>query len=198
MRLRLPSLISPPEAASPSLPPLAPALRGRLLSGLSAVTLSRIVDALRCGPGAGAEELGGKAGDLGREGGPLGVEVPVPGWRVEGCLFLCFLRADSLPLASERLGEPGRLREAEEDRWLGSFCFEGRPEGVEVPLVEVPEGGWGSLSLSFSEAVFFSSSSFLRCSSFRRSSSESSDSLYFKKLVFWKCARFERHITSSA
>ena len=119
----------------------------------------------------------GKAGDLGREGGPFGVEVPVLGWRVEGCLFLCFLRDDSLPLASERLGEPGRLREDEDECCVWSLGLEGRPEGVEVPLVEVPEDGCGGLSLSFSEVAFFSSSSFLRSSSFKRSSSESSDSL---------------------
>ena len=92
------------------------------------------------------------------------------------CFFLCFLWDDSLPLASERLGEPGRLREeADTVRLRGSGCFPGRDEGVLVPLVEAPDGGWG---FDLSAAVaFFSSASFLSCSSLRRSVSVSEDSL---------------------
>lgn len=88
---------------------------------------------------SGAEEGGGGAGERGRDAGGTGVVVPV-GWEEEGpCFFLCFLRADSVPLASERLGEPGRLRELVVDFLSGSLCL-GRPDGVLVPLVEAPDG----------------------------------------------------------
>lgn len=86
--------------------------------------------------------------------------------------FFCFLRDDSLPLASDRLGDPGRLRAS------GSPVF-GRFKGVLLPFVEVPDGGFSvvspALPLPFSAAAF--SSSFLRSSSFKRSASESSESL---------------------
>lgn len=129
---------------------------------------------------SGADESGG-AGERGREPGAVGVDVPV-GWEEERpCFFLCFLREDSVPLASERLGEPGRLRELVVDFLRGSLCL-GRPEGVLVPLVEAPDGR-SPLSLrsgrSFSVAAFFSSS-FFRSSSFRRSVSVSSDSLWVR------------------
>ena len=90
--------------------------------------------------------------------------------------FLSFFLEDSLPLASERLGEPGRFSEVEEmERWDRSGCLLGRPEGVLVPREEAPDGG---LALSFGEGTsFFSSASFLICSSFRRSASVSDDSL---------------------
>jgi len=131
---------------------------------------------------SGAEEGGGGAGERGREAGGTGVDVPV-GWEEEGgpCFFLCFLRADSVPLASERLGEPGRLRELVVDFLSGSLCL-GRPDGVLVPLVEAPDGRspvslrWGR---SFSAAPFFSSS-FFRSSTFKRSVSVSSDSLWVR------------------
>ena len=61
----------------------------------------------RDAPASGADDEGGRAGDMGREG--TGEDVP-DGWEDEPCFFLCFLRDDSVPLASERLGEPGRLR----------------------------------------------------------------------------------------
>ena len=186
MRFRLPSLISAPEPApSPSLPDPAP-VRARLL--FSGLTVSRIIEPLRCGcgratgcvpeetsAGSGAEEVGAGAGERGLEGGPLGVDMPVAGFE-RLYFFLCFLRDDSLPLASERLGEPGRLRDVEDTvRLRGSGCLAGRDEGVFVPLVEEPDGGW-ALALS-DAAAFFSSASFLSCSSFKRSVSESDDSL---------------------
>jgi hypothetical protein len=104
-----------------------------------------------------------------------GVAVPLLLWP---CCFLTFLRLDSLPLASERLGDPGRLREEDEtcDFLEGSPCFSLRPDGVLAPMVEAPDAGFSpSLPLPF--CWTFSSSSFLRSSSLRRSASESSDSL---------------------
>jgi hypothetical protein len=73
-----------------------------------------------------------KAGDMGLEPG-WGVEVPVA-----ACFFFSFLREVSVPESSERSGEPGRLSLFLTLR--GSMCL-GRPEGVFVPFVEVPEGG---------------------------------------------------------
>ncbi len=115
---------------------------------------------------------------MGRDG--TGVDVPdVPdGCEDEPCFFLCFLREDSVPLASERLGEPGRFSALVDAFLRGSEAF-GLVEGVLVPFVEAPEGTLlASLDfrLSLSEAAFFSPS-FLRSSSFRRSVSVSSDSL---------------------
>lgn len=87
-----------------------------------------------------------------------------------------------MPLASERLGEPGRLRALEEGlrRRLGFLV--GLREGVFVPLEEESEEGFDGLGFSRSEeVVFFPSSvftSFFRSSSFNRSVSVSSDSLY--------------------
>lgn len=113
-------------------------------------------------------------GDLGRDGGPLGVDMPVLSLEDSPCFFLGFLREDSLPLASERLGEPGRFSEVEDAvRLRGSECLLERLEGVFVPLEEEPEGG---LSLGLSP-VFFSSASFFACSSFSRSASVSDASL---------------------
>ena len=90
---------------------------------------------------------------------------------MRGCFFFNFLREDSLPLASELSGEPGRLRLLEDaECFRGSECFEGRWEGVFVP----PE--FLTLSLSFSGDDLLSSA-FLRSSSFRRSVSVDSDSL---------------------
>ena len=180
MRLRVPSLVSPPEPApSPSLPEAAvPGPRGRL-SGREGIAAG----ALRSGccwvweGGRGAEEGGGGFGDRGREGGPLGVEMPL--WRDEPrpCCFFFFFRVDSLPLASERLGEPGRLSEPEDAvRSRELACLLGRWEGVFVPLVDEPEEG-GTFAFSAATA-FFSSASFFVCSSFRRSASESEESLY--------------------
>ena len=89
---------------------------------------------------------------------------------------MCFFRVDSLPLASEPSGEPGRLRLLVEMECLrGSPCLDGRCEGVVVPLEDVPEGTL-AFSLSFSGEDLFSSA-FFRSSSFWRSVSVLSDSL---------------------
>ena len=46
---------------------------------------------------------------------------------VRGCFFFCFLREDSLPLASELSGDPDRLRFVVEDEgFSASPCFEDR------------------------------------------------------------------------
>ena len=92
------------------------------------------------------------------------------------CCFLCFLRDVSVPEASERFGDPGRLT-AKDDFLERSECF-GRPEGVFVPFEEAPEGKF-SPSLPFALSVPFCSSSFFRSSSLRRSVSESSESLCY-------------------
>ena len=54
---------------------------------------------------SGADEEGGIRlfGDIGRDGGGLGWDAAAP------LRFMYFFREDSLPLASERLGDPGRL-----------------------------------------------------------------------------------------
>lgn len=95
------------------------------------------------------------------------------------CFFFCFLREDSLPLASEPRGEPGRLRyEPEEVRERGS----GRREGVLEPEV----GGFlGFSDLSFSFLGVFSgvdveeaaAAALFFSSSLRRSVSVESESL---------------------
>lgn len=103
----------------------------------------------------------------------LGVELPL--------LFFTRLRLDSFPLASERLGEPGRLceRDPEVTFRCGSRCFSLRPDGVLAPFDDDPEGGFvPSLGLAFGSCFAFCSSSRLRSSSFARSASESSLSLY--------------------
>ena len=95
------------------------------------------------------------------------------GWR---CCFLCFLRDVSVPEASERFGDPGRLRAVDDAFLERSICF-GRPEGVFVPFEEAPDGKF-SPSLDFAPSVPFRKlSSFVRSCSSRRSVSESSDSL---------------------
>lgn len=75
----------------------------------------------------------GGGGDPGRE--PEGVPLVA----TAGCFFLIFLRVDSLPLASEGFGEPGRFRIF----LMGSAVeFEEGlevPEGVLVPLVVCPD-----------------------------------------------------------
>lgn len=138
------------------------------------------MEVLRCcggrdAPASGAEDDGGRAGDMGPDG--TGVDVP-DGWEDEPCFFLCFLREDSVPLASERLGEPGRFRALVDAFLRGSGAFN-LLDGVLVPFVEAPEIillASFDFRLSLSEAAFLSSS-FLRSSSFRRSVSVSSDSL---------------------
>ena len=151
-RLRVLSLISPPDpAASPSLP--EPALeRGRLL------------------PTAGADELGGaRFGDIGLDGG-------CAGWDCGSPFFLCFLREDSFPLASDIFGDPGRL--SEEDGLVeGKGFLLGRPEGVLVPREEAPEETLGVFAFSRSDALAALASSFFRSSALASSASVSSDSL---------------------
>jgi len=109
------------------------------------------------------------SGDIGRvpsTAGDMAREEDAEAW----VSFLSLFLLDSLPLASERLGEPGRLRE-EPAAWLrASPCFSARPEGVFVP-VDAPDGGLSPSSLSSLSSLFFLSSSFCR------SVSESSDSL---------------------
>lgn len=112
---------------------------------------------------SGAEDGGALAGDMGRDGG---LRVNDWDWEDVPCCFLCFFREDSSPLASDRLGEPGRLRLLVDgflerfdgllDLWIG---------------VVLPEEFFAALDFSRSDAVFFSSSSFFRSSSFLRSSS---------------------------
>lgn len=153
-----PSDISGPEPAgaapSPSEAEPAPAVIKLLFLGSgceedeslegSAATFSFMMEDLRWGweddvvVAFGADVAALKAGDMGLLPG-WGVDVPVP----EGCFFLCFLREVSVPLISERSGEPGRLSLFLDLVVLvarGSLCFE-RPEGVFVPLEEAPEGG---------------------------------------------------------
>ena len=98
----------------------------------------------------------------------VGPAAPSPS--PDKCFFFAFLREDSLPLASERLGDPVRL--SDELAFLTASIVLGRPEGVLVPLLDAPEPTC-ALSLPLdcsSSAFFFSSSSFLR-----RSTSESSE-----------------------
>ena len=113
---------------------------------------------------SGAEDGGGGVADIGRDGCSR-----VVGWDCDwvdsACCFLCFLRVDSLPLASERLGEPGRLRLLVEGFLEESDGLLGLGIGVLVP-----EEILDALDFSRSDPVFFSSS-FLRSSSFFRSSS---------------------------
>ena len=81
-------------------------------------------------------------GDIGRDDLPL------------ESFFIRFL-LDSLPLASESPGEPGRLSEAAR----GSPCFSVLPDGVFVAPVEATEGAlFPASALSFSSSFFRSSS----------------------------------------
>lgn len=125
---------------------------------------------------SGADD-GGGAGEVARDPG-TGVDVAVG--CEEPCFFFDFFRADSVPLTSDRFGEPGRLS-VDAAFFNGSTCLL-RPDGVLVPFVEAPEG---CLLLSFSLLVALSdfSSPFFRSSSFRFSSSESSESLYHPLLA---------------
>ena len=159
--------MSPPEPAPPSVSlPEPPPPRARL-----AVML---LDGVGLREMAWGAEDEGTSGESGREGGWRLLLACAWGWdeEVRGCFFLCFLRVDSLPLASELRGEPGRLRLLEEVECLrGSACLEGRLEGVLVP-----EESFG-LCFSCLSGVVLVSSAFLRSSSFRRSVSVESDSL---------------------
>ena len=86
------------------------------------------------------------------EPAPAAIEGDMEPW--------CFRRLwlDSLPLVSDRLGEPGRLR-VEADGLVRKGCFSVRPEGV-LALVEDPE-------ISLLSPLAFCSSSFLLSSSRR-------------------------------
>jgi hypothetical protein len=66
-------------------------------------------------------------GEIGRDGG----------WDVAECMFLAFFREVSVPLASEAFGDPSLFRDPAAF-FRASVCL-GRPEGVLVPLVEVPD-----------------------------------------------------------
>jgi len=198
MRLRPPSLISPPEpAVSPSLPEPAPP-RERLRASEMVFCGTTADFRGGCEPAravavSGTVLVGRGIGDLGRDGGPLGVDMPVLSLEDSPCFFLGFLREDSLPLASERFGEPGRLRELEDAvRLRGSGSLLGRFEGVLVPFEEEPEL---VLSLDLSAALF-SSASFLSCSSFRRSASVSDESLYVSMSVCYETDLSPSKLTS--
>ena len=80
---------------------------------------------------------------------------------------------DSAPLASERLGEPGRLSLLVAVFLGVSGVLPGRWDGVLSPFVDATDGGFERPALSTSD---FFSSSFLRSSSLTRSASVSSDS----------------------
>jgi hypothetical protein len=67
---------------------------------------------------------------LGRPGSGVPERLPTPALEI-----FTFLRLDSFPLDSERLGDPGRFR-APFLVFVTAFCF---PEGVLVPLVAAPE-----------------------------------------------------------
>ena len=171
----VPSLISAPEPASlPEPASVRERFSGRAPAAVIAEGFHWMGTPGR--PASGAEDEGALTGDMGRDGG---LRLEDCGCEDVVCSFLCFLRDDSLPLAPERLGEPGRLR----------LFVEGFLERSEGLLdfgtgVEVPEESFDVLDFSRSDTVAFFSSSFLRSSSFFRSSSfassvsVSSDSLY--------------------
>lgn len=110
----------------------------------------------------------------------VGVAAPEAGF----CTLTFFFRADSEPLASDRLGDPGLLSTLRR----GSLCF-GRPDGVFDPLVEISEPVLScttAADLPLSAASF--SSSFFASSAFWRSTSLSSDSLYIFVSFDFVCA----------
>ena len=88
--------------------------------------------------------------------------VPVPRREaVPGLAFFFFFFGceDSLPLTSERFGEPPRLMLlASATRCVASRCLLGRLLGVLLPLVEEPEGGWDGLTVFSPISDFWSSS----------------------------------------
>lgn len=83
---------------------------------------------------------------------------------------------DSAPLASDRLGEPGRLSALDDAGFLWGPGFLLGRWGVLVPLDEAPDDCLEGLAFSTSDSAGFLSFSFLRSSSLRRSVSVSSDS----------------------
>lgn len=76
-------------------------------------------------------------------------------WEVAA--FLGFFREVSVPLASERLGDPMRLRLMPPAFFNASVCL-GRPDGVFVPFVDAPDSFSLSFAAAFSSSVFLSSS----------------------------------------
>lgn len=72
----------------------------------------------------------------------------------ETCLLFVFFRDESVPLASEPFGEPGRFRG--EDFLDESVCF-WRPDGVLLPLVD--SFWFFSSSAAFCSCCFNSSAS---------------------------------------
>lgn len=165
--MRVPSLISPPEPGSASLPdPAAARLRFGTASELAAL---RIVGFLIGTPAVLASDTA-PAGERERRELPLGVLAPVA--RRE-CDFFCFLRDDSLPLRSEALAEPLRLSAFFSGcllaRFDGVFCFDDGADPV-AAAAATPEPALAPLAAA-------SSASFLACSSRSRSSSVSVESV---------------------
>ena len=89
------------------------------------------------------------------------------------------MRGVSVPLASERLGDPGRLS-ALGAAFFRSACLPAALARALMAFVDVPGGCCDDVVFPFSgsDGTGFFSSSFLRSSSFKRSVSVSSDSLY--------------------
>ena len=176
MRPRVPSPFSSPEpAASFSLPEPAGFLwRGLEALGWSALGARFEAEGLRELARFGLELFFSEPAVACCGGGEVGLEEACSDWGTL-CCFFTFLRADSVPLASERLGEPGRFSLLALVFLDASGALPGRCEGVLLPFVDAPDGGFEAPALSISD---FFSSSFLRSSSFRRSVSESSDSDY--------------------
>ena len=86
----------------------------------------------------GSDDGGIGIGDRERDGGPLGVLVPVPRLDEVPCFFFCFFLADSFPLASDTFGEPVRFKLLEVVRFEGSGCLPARLEGVLPPFEVAP------------------------------------------------------------
>ena len=168
--LRVPSLISPPEPAAPS-----PSLPDPAFERGCREKLEGLREIAGRDPSGADDEGGRRFGEVGREGGWMGCEPALPS------NIRCFFRDDSFPLASEMLGEPGRLRDLELVE--GSGCLLKRPDGVFVPRVEASEGALDFLAFSWSDALAFLSASFLRSSSFSISVAVSSDSLCSELVV---------------
>lgn len=84
---------------------------------------------------------------------------------------MSFLRADSVPLASERFGEPGRLRP-----FIFRGRFSSRPVGVFWPFVE--EGAEVLVSFAFRASAAPGAEVWSLSSSLMSSSSSESESLF--------------------
>lgn len=88
---------------------------------------------------------------------------------------MTFFLLDSLPLDSERFGDPGLFSLL--TFFNGSECF-GLPDGVFVPFEDAPEGNFDSFFAASAFNLALASSSFLLSISACFSSSEVSSSLY--------------------